>query len=324
VPKPRRGELLIKVRSVGICGSDLHAYHGNQPFVKPPRILGHELAGDVWAIGEGAEKSGFEIGDKVVAEGLFTCGQCGFCRSGRYNICENARVLGIHVNGADAEFVNIPAEAIHHLPERMNYDEGALVEPAAVAAHAVERCGVGEDDVVAITGMGPIGLLTMQMAKARGASKIFVSDVIDYRLDLARKLGADLTVNARQEDWSRRVSQATNGRGADAVFEAVGHPDTIRETFEIVRHGGSVIVIGMSYAQPIMEMNMLSLPMKELRVLGSKASARMTDKVIELFRQGRVNFRDLVSHALPLAEAPRGFELCDKKRENAVKVILHP
>jgi len=324
MPAPDPDELLIEVRSTGICGSDLHAYHGRQPLVRAPRILGHELSGIVSSVGEEVEKSVFRIGDRVVAEGLFACGHCRFCRSGRHNICRSAEILGIDINGADAEYVIVPARAAHRIPDDMDYDEGALVEPAAVAAHAVERSGVREGDVVAITGMGPIGLLTLQMVEFLGPAKILVSDVIDHRLDLARRLGADLTVNAAHEDWGQAILEATNDQGADVVFEAVGRPETMRETIEIVGHGGNVVLIGLPLTQQTVEIDMLSIVMKELKVSGSKASAHNIGRVIELFQHGKLNLRDLISHRLPLEQAQRAFELADKKREKAVKVLFNP
>jgi len=205
LPEIKEGEALISVKVCGICGSDLHVYRGKHPFVKEPRVPGHEFSGVV------AEGDIYSRGEAVTVEPLIPCDKCDLCIRGEYNVCRNLKVIGIHVDGAMAEYVKVPEDRIYKLPKGVSFKEGALIEPLAVAVHIVRRAKVSLNDDVLILGAGPIGLLVLQVAKLLGVRRIFITDVVDYRLDLAEKLGADYTINASVDSVEEVVYKATNG-----------------------------------------------------------------------------------------------------------------
>ena len=246
VPKPRVGprDLLMKVKAAGICGSDLEMARGNRPDVVPPRIPGHEVAGEVTEAG--GQTTRFQVGDRVVVEPIISCGTCRNCRVGRYNVCKELKFVGVHIDGAFAEYLAVPEQRAYKIPDHLSYGEAAVLEPTAVGVHIVERAKVSLGDTVVVLGAGPIGLQIGQVAKNRGARYIMMTDVLDYRLEIAKKLAADLVINSAKEDPLQRVNEVTDGEGADVVIEAVGKSETILQTMDLVRVGGRILLAGLS------------------------------------------------------------------------------
>ena len=324
-PKVEAKEVMIKVKVAGICGSDLEMYRGHRLDVVPPRIPGHEISGDVVEIGKDVKK--FNPGDRVVVEPIVSCGECRMCRLGRYNICRNLRILGVYKDGAFAEYVTLPENRVYKLPKKLSYEEGAVLEPTAVGVHTVRRAHVSVGDVVVILGAGPIALQIGQVARAMGASHIIMTDVLDYRLQLAKKLGADVVVNVANEDPKRYVDEATDGEGADVVIEATGLSKTILQTMNLVRSGGTVHIAGLNVERLVTEPPTFFVNglLKEVTVEFSRAySAGDWPIAIRLASRGQVSCGALVSHRFPLDEAKRAYEVADKKLENAVKVVFTP
>ena len=327
VPEPQvePKDVLIKARAAGICGSDLEMARGNRPSVIPPRIPGHEVAGEVATVGSQAAK--FEAGDRVVVEPIISCGECRNCVVGRYNVCKDLKFMGVHIDGAFAEFLAVPESRVYRVSDRFSYEEAAVLEPTAVGVHITKRAKVSPGDTVVILGAGPIGLQIGQVARSIGAGYIIMTDVLDYRLDLAKRLAADLVVNSAEEDPLKHVKQVTDGEGADVVIEAVGRSETILQTIDLVRVGGRILVGGLSVETFVTEpptfwMRQL---LKEVTVETSRSyAAGDWDVAIKLASRGAINLGALVTHRFPLEDALRAYEVADKKLEKSMKVLFKP
>ena len=323
VPKPKvtNNEVLVRVKAVGICGSELHAYEGISERRKPPLVMGHEFAGEIAEIGKVVK--GLEKGDRVVVEPLIRCGVCEQCMRGQGNVCRNVKLVGLHVSGAFAEYVLVPAGNCHKLPDNVSFEEGSTVKPLAVGVHAVNRTPIKLGDTVVVIGAGIIGMMTLQAAKTAGAEKIFVTDVVDYRLDLAKKLGADVVINSRIEDPVKRVKELTNMKGADVALEAVGTQITVQQAMGMVGIGGRVTVIGM--LEKTMSLGMLDAVVKELSIKGSYGFVSDDFKAaLALISAGKANVKSMITNVLPLSDIAKGFELLHEKAEGVVKVVLKP
>lgn len=323
VDKPKVGprEVLIEVKACGICGSDLHAYKGLSPDIKTPIILGHEFSGDV--IEAGGDVKSVKVGDRVCVEPVVTCGDCYFCKRGEYNRCVKLGLIGCQFNGAFAEYVSVNEKWAHKIPENISYEEGALMEPLAVAVHNVERSGVKGKELAIVFGAGPVGNLILQVLKTMGASKVIVVDLMDWRLDLARKLGADITINPRSKDVVEEVLKITDQIGVDVSFEAVGNAGVLEQATKVTRKGGIMVVIGV-YEEPDVRYYIMDLVFKELTMRGSAIYCDNFKTAIRLVESGKVNLKPLITHVLPLEDVKRGFEMLTRKTEPAFKVLLNP
>lgn len=319
-PVPAPGQVLVRVKRCGICGSDLHAYKGRHPDFVLPVIPGHEFSGDVVEVGP--EVEGIEVGDRVAVEPLKVCGRCRFCLMGEYNKCIDLKVLGAQTDGAFAELVAVDSRWVYKLPSEVSYEEGAMVEPLAVAVHAVKRALPIGDSVV-VLGAGTIGLLTLQVANAFGASNIIVTDLVDWRLELAKKLGATATVNPREENLKDVTASLTNGYGADTVFEAVGSAETLGQSLEVSRKGGKIVVIGV-FEEPAVKLNIMNVVNKELSLLGSLVYCWDFENAISLIRGGKVDVGGLVSGFVTLEELPKGFQRMLSREVGVVKIQAIP
>ncbi len=322
-PKPRikRGEALIRVRAVGICGSELHVYEGISKRRVPPLVMGHEFSGEVAEVEDGA--AGIQKGDRVAVEPIIRCGTCEQCARGRSNICSNMRLMGLHMTGAFAEYVAVPAEKCYKIPDNVSFEEGSTAEPLSVGLHAVNRASIGLGDAVVVLGAGVIGLMSVQAAKIAGAAKVLVTDLFDYRLKLARKLGADAVINVKEEDPVKVVMELTDGKGVDAILEAVGIQKTMQQAMTMVKKGGVVTAIGM--LAKTMELEMLDAVVRETELKGSYGYTPGEFKsALGLIGAGRVDVKSLITHVFPLRDIVKGFEALSEKKEGVVKVVIKP
>lgn len=323
-PAPGPGEVLIRVRAAAICGTDLHIFHDTHPYW-PPMILGHEFAGEVAAVGEGA--TGWAVGDRVVSEtSTGSCGVCTLCRNGERQICASKRAPGIGRDGAFADYLVMPAGLLHRVPSGLSLEEAALAEPTAVSVHAVvERAGVRPGDRVVVLGPGPIGLLCLQVARAAGAGLVVVSGTARsarVRLPLARALGADHTVNVAEEDLAARVAALTDGAGADVVIETSGAPEAIALMPKLARRLGRLCEVGV-VGRPTVPFPWDEAMQKGLTVTFS-FSSRHTSWVtaLRLLERGQVRTAPLLTGEVPLERWQEGFEAQEEGR--AVKSLLRP
>jgi 2-desacetyl-2-hydroxyethyl bacteriochlorophyllide A dehydrogenase len=312
--RPGPDFVLIDVKTVGICGSDIHAYRGTQPFQSYPRILGHELSGLV-STGTGD----LEEGQQVTMEPLLNCGECYPCRMGHYNCCTNLKVIGVHADGGMCEEIWVPRNLVHPLPPGTTLEEGAMVEPLAIACQAVDRSRLAKGETVLIIGAGPIGLLALQVAKARGATA-YITEVDPIRLELARKMGADETINPAEEDLANRLDELTIGEGPNVVIEAVGSENTIRQSIEQVSAAGRVVLVGLFGGK--MELEPIGIIRKELDLMGSRNSSGKFPEALSLIQGGKVDLSGLVTHRFPLEMAPEVFRDLDRGKIKPVKVLL--
>ena len=319
-PVAQKDELLISVKSVGICGSDVHGYIGKTGRRKPPMIMGHELSGVVVEIG--SQVSSFAAGDEVIVAPLQACGECLNCRAGLPNICTNRHVLGVDIPGAFADQLTVKPSMVYRKPANMTWRQGAMVEPLAVGLHAAEITPIRLMDTVAIVGVGTIGLMTLLGARLKGAGQIIVTDMSEHRLDMARRLGADLCINVANTDPVAAVREATGGLGADVTFEAVGYAPTVQQAHAITRTGGNVTWIGNS-AQ-LIELNMQDVVTRELTVRGAYGFNTEFPRAIEAIASGKIDVMPLLEKVAPLEEGPALVDGLAKGELDLIKVILEP
>ena len=305
VPEPmiNQDEVLIRVRAMGVCGSDLHIYTGDRP-VPYPRILGHEFAGDIVQVG--ANVSNVRIGQRVTAEPNFWCGRCVYCQAGRQNLCINRVGLAVNVDGSQAEYVKVPAQFVWPLPDNMTFVQGAMVEPLMVSLHAIRRSRAQLGDTVTILGCGTIGLMALLCAKAAGC-RIFAVDVIPEKLDLARRLGANEVINGLETDPVEAVKRATEGLGSDIVIEAAGFPATVEQSLVMVRQAGRIILIGLS-TKPA-QLPPIAVARREVEIFGSFIyHAGEFASAIHLIATGQADVLPLVGLTTDLAGAQDAYE----------------
>ena len=320
IPKPNDNEVLIQVKWVGICGSDIHAFKGEHPFVHPPIVLGHEFSGVVWDTG--SRVSTLKKGDRVTVEPNLTCGKCYNCRHGRYNICTNLRVIGcVGYDGALAEYIAIPEEKTIKIPDTLSFEEAALIEPVAVAIHAVRISGQKIGDRVLILGAGTIGLFVMQAARLTGAKQVLITDLLDYRLELAKNLGADNIINARLKDPVKFIHQSYGKEGIDLIYECVGLEKTISQAIEVARKGTRVIIVGVPAGK--INTNLAYVQDRELELVGSLMYTRKDFlTAIELIQKEKIKVKPLISHKFTLKEVDKAFKTILEGRSKVLKVLI--
>lgn len=319
-PKPGNGEVVVAVRAAGICGSDVHGFLGATGRRRPGLVMGHEASGDV--VATGPDVTSAKEGDRVALRSILPCGRCERCRRGQPNICRDRQGMGMHFDGAYAEQVLVPDSLLLPLPDTLSYEHGALIEPLAVAMHAVNRTPFELMDFVVVIGAGAIGLLTLLAARLRGAGSIVVTDVSSHRLEVARALGADLTIDVGSTDPVAAIAAATEGRGADAVFEAVGVGATVAQSLAVARAGGQVTWIGNS--APVVELPMQALVTGELTVRGAYGFVEEFEQAADALAAGWIDVRPLVERVAPLEEGPELFRRLGDGSLAAVKVVLTP
>jgi L-iditol 2-dehydrogenase len=319
-PQPSRGEVVVAVHASGICGSDVHGYLGTTGRRRPGVVMGHEAAGVVSIIGPGVTT--LAVGDHVVLRSILPCGACDQCRRSRPNVCVNRRGLGMHLDGAYADAVMLPEGALLRMPAEVAFEEAALIEPLAVAMHAVAITPIGPVDSVAIIGAGPIGLLTLLAVRILGVGQIHVTDRSSHRLLVARALGATGTSNVTNADAVGEILDATGGQGADVVFEAVGSSPTVDQSVRAARLGAHVTWIGNS--DPRVELGMQDVVTKELTLRGAYGYVDEFDDAARAIADRRVDVRPLIERRAPLDDAVGLFADLAHGRLDAVKVMLVP
>ncbi|MBV9501832.1 MAG: galactitol-1-phosphate 5-dehydrogenase [Acidobacteriaceae bacterium] len=327
VPMPRPGpeDILVRVAACGICGSDVHGYDGSSGRRIPPIIMGHEASGTVAAVGE--RVSGLSVGEHVTFDSTVYCGHCEYCRKGQVNLCSNRQVLGVSTpeyrrQGAFADYVAVPARIVHVLPESLSLEEAAMVEPLAVAVHAVSLAQLAPKGTALLIGAGMIGLLVLQALREAGCSRVIVADIDDTRLGLAKSLGAAETINSKTADLLSEVQRITLGSGADVALEAVGSTPTIKAAIEGVKKGGTVVLIGN--IAPSVEIPLQTVVSREIRLQGSAASSGEYPRCIEMLARGSVRVKPLISIVAPIEEGSQWFERLRERQPNLMKVILTP
>ncbi len=324
-PSPGPGELLIRVRACGICGSDIHGYDGSSGRRIPPLVMGHEAAGTVAAAGAGV--TGFREGDRVTFDSTVYCGTCFFCRRGDVNLCDNRQVLGVSCgdyrrHGAFAQYVAAPAHICYRLPDALPFEHAAMIEAVSVAVHATNLTPIRLGDSAVVVGAGMIGLLAIQALKRAGCGRIMAVDLEANRLELALRLGATDTVNARQDDPVEFVRARTGGRGADVAMEVVGAGDPVKTAVAALRKGGALTLVGN--LAPQIDFPLQAVVTRQIRVTGSCASCGEYPQCIEMLASGAIQVEPLISAKAPLTEGAEWFARLYAREGNLMKVILQP
>ncbi len=319
------GDLLVRVKACGICGSDIHGFDGSSGRRIPPLVMGHEAAGIVQAVGQ--DVRGFRVGDRVTFDSTVSCGSCHYCRKGSINLCENRQVLGVSCNefrrqGAFAELVTVPQNIAYPIPDSLPFEHAAMIEAVSIAVHATNRTPRSIGGSVVVVGAGMIGLLCIQTLKIAGFSKIIAVDLEDEKLQLAKTLGATHTVNARTEDPVNAVLHWTNQRGADAAMEVVGANKPVSTCFQVVRRGGSVTLVGN--LTPSVELPLQTVVTRELSIYGSCASNGEIPQCIELLASGAIQVAPLITATTDLENTPNWFDRLYAGEKGAMKVIVTP
>lgn len=322
-PEPAEDELLIRVRACGICGSDVHGYDGSTGRRVPPIVMGHEAAGIVETIG--SKVSSFHPGDHVTFDSTVFCGKCFFCLRGQVNLCDHGEVFGVSTPafrrmGAFAEFIVVPARIAYHLPNNLPFEHASLIEAVSVAYHAVSLTPIEKGDTIVVVGAGMIGLLALQVALHAGAGRVFVLDVDDSRLTLARNIGATGAFNSHESSTISSLFELTEGRGADAAIECVGVSTTVGFALDSVRKGGGVTLVGN--VAPTVDLALQSAVTRQIRLQGSCASSGEYPACAALMSQGVIQVAPLISALAPLEDGAEWFERLYQRETGLLKVVL--
>ena len=312
-------QVQIKIMKIGVCGSDIHVYHGNHPFTQYPVTQGHEASGRIVALGEGV--TGLRVGQKVTVEPQVFCGECYPCRHGKYNLCEKLKVMGFQTTGMASEYFVADASKVTPLPDDMTFNEGAMIEPLAVTVHAVKRAGDIHGSKVAVLGAGPIGILLAQTAKAMGAIQTLITDVSDFRLDLARKCGVDAAVNTKTMNFGEAMVKLFGPDKADVIYDCAGNDITMNQAISEARKGSTIILVAVFAGMA--NMNLAVLNDHELD-LNTSMMYRHEDyeDAIRLVGENKIQLHPLMSKHFAFKDYLEAYNYIDQNRETSMKILI--
>lgn len=324
VPTPSQGEVLIRVKAVSICGSDLGAYrlHEVSDRWQPPIVLGHEFSGEIAGLGEAVK--GLSLGQAVTVNPILYCGTCYYCQHGLINLCPNrfsvgTSIGGVQHDGAMQEYLTVRSSAVIPLVNGVSFKQGALMEPLAVSLCASGTGDLGEDERVAIIGAGPIGLMILKFLKATGKKRVFVSDILPSRLDFAKNSGADEVIDGHQ-DVASHVRELTDGVGADRIIVAAGVPGVMEQSLQMVRNGGKIVLVALIHQKA--QLDLIPIVSRQISLLGSYMFTDEIRKVMMLVAQKHVIVDDLITSELPLDEGAEAFKDLCRSDCTDIKVLL--
>ncbi|MDD4850650.1 MAG: alcohol dehydrogenase catalytic domain-containing protein [Gemmiger sp.] len=320
VPEVQENQVKVKIMNIGICGSDIHVYHGKHPFTTYPVTQGHEVSGEVAALGKGV--TAFHIGQKVTIEPQYTCGKCYPCRHGKYNLCENLKVMGFQATGTASEYFVVDAAKLTPLPQEMPYEEGAMIEPLAVAVHAVKQVGDVAGMNIAVLGAGPIGNLVAQTAKGMGAAKVLITDVSDLRLEKAKACGVDACVNTKNTNFGEAMVAAFGPDKADVIYDCAGNNTTMGQAIQYARKGSIIVLVAVFAGMAQVD---LALANDHELDIKSTMMYRHEDYLdaIRLVNEEKVHLRPLLSKSFKFADYRKAYQYIDANRETTMKVIIN-
>ena len=310
-------EVLIKVKAGGICGSDVHIYHGTSSVATYPRVIGHEIVGEIISVGN--HVTNWSVGNRVIVDPVINCGQCYQCRIGRKNVCSNLKVRSVHIDGGYQEFIVVSQESIYLIPENIPWEEAILIEPFTVAEQVCSRAEITNDDIVFIMGAGPVGLSILKMAKLRGAT-CFISDIVEKRLEFAKTQGADAVLNVRNVDVKNEILKLTDGLGATVVIDSVCNVKSFEQALTYVCSAGRVITLGFS-SEPS-AINQFSITAREIDVRGSRLHNNKFPVVIEYFKSGKLDVSNWITHRYHFTEIHEALRIIENPEIEKGKVIL--
>ena len=319
VPALAQGQVLVRMKRIGVCGSDIHVFHGKHPLTPYPVVQGHEVSGVIEKVGPGV--SGFAPGEPVTFQPQVTCGTCYPCTHGDYHICDHLKVMGFQTTGAASELFAVDAKKVLRLPPGMSLEHGAMMEPLAVGVHALKRGGGSKGRKVLVLGAGPIGNLVAQAARGLGATDVLITDLSDYRLELAARCGISGGVNPAKADLSESVRRRFGEGKADLILECVGAQKTMEQAVAVARKGTDIIVVGVFGDKPVVDMG--TVQDRELRLIGTLMYQEPDWKdAIALVEGGKVNLEPLVTDRYPFDRYLEAYKYIDANREKAMKVMI--
>lgn len=319
-PEPKKGEVLIKIMKIGVCGSDIHVYHGEHPFTKYPVTQGHEVSGEIAAVGEGVE--GFAPGQKVNIQPQVVCGKCYPCRHGKYNLCEELKVMGFQTTGVASRYFAVDASKITALPENLSFDEGAMIEPLAVAVHGVRQAGDVNGLKIAVLGAGPIGILVAQTAKGMGAESVMITDISDVRLAKAKECKVDFCVNTKNKDFGEAMVENFGPDKADIIYDCAGNNITMGQAIKYARKGSTIILVAVFAGDAKVDLAVLNDHELDLN---TTMMYRNEDYIeaIRLVNEKKVVLAPLISKHFAFQDYLKAYQYIDANRESTMKVIIN-
>jgi L-iditol 2-dehydrogenase len=324
-PEIQDHEVLVRVRSCGICGSDIHGYDGSTGRRIPPLIMGHEASGEIAALGRSVQH--WQIGDRVTFDSTISCGKCAYCLDGLNNLCDARRVIGVSCDeyrrhGAFAEYVAVPAHILYAIPDGVSFEQAAMVEPVSIAFHAVNLTPRKFDDPVVVVGAGMIGLLVIQTLRLAGCGQIIVVDIDPGKFNLAFQYGADVCLASDIQTVKNQVLELTHGMGAALAFDVVGLASTLETSLAGLRKGGQLTLVGN--LKPRVDLPLQQVVTRQIRLQGSCASNGEYPACLSMIRRGQIQVDPIVSVVADLSEGASWFERLYHHENNLLKVILKP
>lgn len=320
IPEISDNQVLVKIMKIGVCGSDIHVYHGEHPFTSYPVVQGHEVSGQIAALGKDVKN--FSIGDKVTIQPQVVCGKCYPCRHGKYNLCEELKVMGFQTTGVASHYFAVDAEKVTMLPDEMSFDEGAMIEPLAVAVHAVRRAGDVTGKKIVVLGAGPIGNLVSQTAKALGAESVMATDISNFRLDKGNECGVKYCVNTKNKDLGTAMVEAFGHDKADVIFDCAGNDITMGQAIKYARKGSQIILVAVFAKMANVDLAVLNDHELDLN---TTMMYRNEDyiKAIELVNEKKVILKPLISKKFAFRDYLQAYRYIDENRETTMKVIIN-
>ncbi len=318
-PTPKEDEVILQTRRIGVCGSDIHVYHGLHPYTSYPVVQGHEIGGVVAAVG--ANVTHVQVGDKITFMPQVTCGECYPCKHGMYHICESLKVMGFQTGGAAQEYFALPADKVLKLPESMSLDQAAMIEPIAVTVHALQRGGGAEGKCVIVLGAGTIGNLTAQVAKASGAKAVMITDVSDYKLAKARECGIEYPINTGRENLGEAIARYFGPEKADIILECVGVEATMTDAVQYARKGSTIVVVGVFGKKPQVDLGLVQD--RELTLTGTLMYQRADyERAIELVAGGKMRLDAMITHRFPFDRYLEAYHAIEAAHGEYLKVMI--
>lgn len=320
VPEPKAGEVLVKIMKIGVCGSDIHVYHGEHPFTSYPVTQGHEVSGEVVKLGEGVAT--LAVGQKVTIQPQVVCGKCYPCRHGKYNLCEELKVMGFQTTGTASHYFAVDAKKVTPLPEEVSFDEGAMIEPLAVAVHAIRQAGDVTGLKIAVLGAGPIGILVAQVAKGMGAAQVLITDISDLRLQKAKECGVDFCINTKTADFGEAMINAFGPDKADILYDCAGNNITMGQAIRYARKGSTIILVAVFAGMAQVDLAVLNDHELDLKTTMMYRNEDYLD-AIALVSSGKVQLKPLISEHFAFKDYLKAYQYIDGHRETTMKVIIN-
>lgn len=319
IPEIKENQVLVKIMKIGICGSDIHVYHGTHPFTSYPVTQGHEVSAKIVKLG--SEVQGLKVGQKVTIEPQVYCGKCYPCRHGKYNLCEKLKVMGFQTTGTASEYFGVDASKVTPIPDSMTYSEGAMLEPLAVTVHAAKRYPEMKGAKVAILGCGPIGILLAQSCKALGAEKVMITDVSNYRLNLATKCGVDFAVNTKEKNFGEALTECLGEDKADVIYDCAGNDVTMGQAIKYARKGSTIILVAVFGKMATVDLAVLNDHELDLNTTMMYRHEDYED-AIRLVNEGKIQLKPLMSKEYAFKDYLEAYQYIDNNKETTMKVLI--